>query len=108
MRLIKYASLKLANYKNQNIKVNCKEYILARLREFFYFQEIFCKDQVKNNDIYISILSKQNQIRNQILVIENRDKKEWIESLYNIKIFPFTYNGTANKKPNLGHNIEKF
>lgn len=108
MKSIKYASLKLANYTSWNMKVNCKEDALARLREFLHSQGIFGKDWVKNTDTYISILSKQNHVRDQILVIEDEDKKEWMESLCNIKIFSFTYNSIADKNSNSSYNIEEF
>lgn len=52
--------------------------------------------------------SKQNYIRDQIIVIEDKDKKGWIESFYNIKTFSVTYNSIANKNPNLSHDIEEF
>lgn len=58
------------------MQVNSKKHVLARLREFFYFQEIFGKDWVKNTNIYISISSKQNHIRDWILAIKDKDKKE--------------------------------
>lgn len=90
------------------MKVNCEKHALARLREFFHSQENFGKNWVKSTDTYISISSKQIYVRDQILVIEDGDKKEWMESLYDIKTFPFIYNGIADKNPNSSHNIEEF
>lgn len=51
---------------------------------------------------------KENHIRDQILAIKNEDEKKWMESLYNIKTFLFTYNGIANKNSNSKHNIKQF
>lgn len=76
MRQIKYASLKLANYTSWNVKVNCEEHILARLKWFFHSQEILGKDWVKNTNIFISMLLKQNYIRDQILAIKDGNKRE--------------------------------
>lgn len=101
-----YASLKLTNYPSWNVKVNWKEHFLAKLREFFHSQRILGKDWVKNTDIYISMSSKQNHVRDQILAKENKDKKEWMESLYNIETFPFTYDGIADRNLNSSYNIE--
>lgn len=42
------------------------------------------------------------------MAIKNRNEKEWMENLYNIKTFPFTYNNIADKNRNLDHNIEKY
>lgn len=52
--------------------------------------------------------SKQNHVRDQILAIEDEDTKEWMESLYDIKTFPFTYDDIANKNSNPSYNIKKF
>lgn len=39
--------------------------------------------------------------------MNNGDKKEWIERLYNKGMFPFTYKNIADKNPNLGYNIKQ-
>lgn len=44
--------------------------------------------------------------KNQIKLINNMDKKEWIKSLYNTKKFLFIYNEIANSNYNPGHNIK--
>lgn len=76
MRPIKYISLKLADYIIWNMKVNYEKHVLARLKQFFHSQRILGKDQIENTNTYISILSKQNYVRDQILAMENRDKKK--------------------------------
>lgn len=60
---INYASLKLADYTSWNMKVNYEKHVLAELREFLYSQRIFGKDWVKSTDIYISMSSNQNHVR---------------------------------------------
>lgn len=88
--------------------MNCKKFVLARLREFLHFEEIFGNNWIKNTKTYTNISSKQHHVRNLILIIKDIDKKKKIESLYNIKIFSFTYNGIASKNSNFGYNIKKF
>lgn len=56
--------------------MNCKKHVLVGLREFFHSQGIFSKDWIKNTNTYIRMSLKQNQVRDQILAIENGDKKE--------------------------------
>lgn len=56
--------------------MNCGEQVLDKLREFFYSRDIFDKDWEKSTDTNISILIKMNYIRDQINIINNKDKKE--------------------------------
>lgn len=76
IELIKYASLKLTNYTSQNVNVNCEEHIFAGLKKFLHSQEIICKNWKKKTDTYISMSSKQNLVRDQILTIKDGDKKD--------------------------------
>lgn len=55
------------------MNVDCKEHILARLKEFLHSQDIFGQDQVKNIDIYINMLSNKNYIRDQIELMKERE-----------------------------------
>lgn len=76
MGTIQYASLQYREYQGNNIKVDCKKFVMAELRESFHFQEMLGKDWVKRINIYISISFKKNHIRDQIEFIDKKDEKE--------------------------------
>lgn len=48
----------------------------------------------------------KNYIKDQIDLIDNKDKKELIESVCDGGSFLFTYNSIANKNLYLSHNIK--
>lgn len=54
------------------------------------------------------MLSTKDHVKDQIDFMDDRDEKEWMESVYDGRSFPFTYKGIANKDPNAGHDIEQF
>lgn len=75
---------------------------------FLKTKGILGKDWVRDDDTCISMSSTKNYIRDQIDLMNNRDEKEWMESVCGGGSFPFTYNGIADKNPNPGHNIKRF
>lgn len=76
MSLVEYTNLKFDIYKSLIVRVNYREQVLNKLREFFYSQDILGEEWEKSTDINISVSTKMNHIRNQIDVIDNGDKKE--------------------------------
>lgn len=106
IRSIKYTSLKYGLCKSQNIKVDYKMDVLNKIMNFFKTKNILGKDQVRENNVCISMLSIKNYVRDQINLIDNRDKKKQIESICDGESFSFTYNSIAYKNLNFGHEIK--
>lgn len=50
----------------------------------------------------------KHYFRNQIELIDDGDKKEWMKSLCVEDKFLFTYNGITNNNSNYGHDIKEF
>lgn len=47
-------------------------------------------------------------IRDQISLMEDKNEKEWIESVCDKEKFSLSYNSIADINPNSGEDIEKF
>lgn len=61
--------------------------ILDEIINFLKTKGIFGKDWVRDNDVWISILSVKDHIKNQINLMNNGDEKEWIKRVCNRRTF---------------------
>lgn len=50
----------------------------------------------------------ESRIRDQISLMEDREEKKWMESMYDGIKFSFIYDGIADINPNPGHDIVEF
>lgn len=74
-RLIKYANLEYGLYKSWNIKLDCKTNVFNKIINFFKTKGILSKDQIRDNNVCISISSIKNYIKDKINFIDNGEKK---------------------------------
>lgn len=107
-RPIKFAVLEYSIYKFQNMKINYEIDILNKLKNYFKTKSIFDQDWKKIDDFWIKKFLTKNYIKNQIELIDNKNKKKQIKSLCDIEKFPFIYNSIDNSNPNFNHNIKDF
>lgn len=103
---IKFVALKYSIYRSWNVKVDCKINVLDKLGNYLKSKNILGQNQEKINDLWITMLLTKSYIKDQIELIDNRDKKEQMESLYNT--FSFIFDNIADSNPNPSHKIEEF
>ena len=105
-----YAALSsLGTYGSWSVKLACGDDDIEGLRRNLQTQRVLGPQWRDNNaDNFMKLGSTKPHVKDLIEIMEDDDKREWMEGVCNTAVFPFTYDGIADANPNPGFDLEEF